>query len=36
MIDLWAKPKLNIVEAARADFRSYFVVEATERENTVL
>ena len=36
MMNLWAKPKLNIVETAEAGFRGCFVIKAIERENIVL
>ncbi len=36
MVDLWAKPELDVVEAAGAGFRGCFVVRAIEREDAVL
>ena len=36
MIDLWAKPELDVVEAVAAGFGGYFVVETIEKEDVVL
>ncbi len=35
VVDLWAKPKPDIVEVAGAGFRDSFVVRAIEKDDTI-
>lgn len=36
MLDLWAKPNMKVINAAKADFKDSFVIKAIKEKNAVL